>query len=188
MMTPRVSRADERQQLILEAASTLITAQGAEAVTMKALAQLNGISRPALYQYFASREHILAELALDAMADLANELDRVAAMDVDATDQLVAWVRGTLNYLISPSHKIVKEISIESLPEDKRGLLKAMHGQFMLTLFSPLSKLTPEDPHAVAGFVYSAVVAAAGRIAEGGDLEIEAATLERFIVAGLSGS
>lgn len=183
----RASQAGVRQEAILQAASSLIQNHGCEAVTMNALAQLNGISRPALYQYFASREHILAELVLDAMADLANELDAVAAQNLDPTDQLIAWVHSTLKYLLSPSHKVVKENSIDSLPEDKRGLLKAMHGQFMLTLFSPLSKLTPEDPHALARFVYSSVVAAADRIAEGGDFEIEAATLERFVVSGVSG-
>lgn len=184
----RASQADARQEAILQAAASLIEIHGCEAVTMKAIAQLTGLSRPALYQYFGSREHILAELVLDEMADLANELDRVAALNLDPIDQLAAWVQGTLQYLISPSHKVVKEISIESLPEDKRGVLKAMHGQFMLTLLSPLSRLTPEDTQAVAGFVYSAVVAAADRITEGGDPVSEAATLERFVIAGVTGA
>lgn len=172
----------------MRSATELLQEGGCDAVTMQAIASKTSLSRSAIYQYFSSRDHILAELVLDEMADLANELDLIAARIADPLAQLTSWVHSTLSYLTSSSHKVVKQISIESLPEDQRGLLKAMHGQFMLTLFSPLRKLTPEDPHALAGFVYSAVVAAAARIDEGGDFASEAATLERFIVAGVSGS
>jgi len=188
MMMVRVSQASVRQEAILRAASNLIESGGCEAVSMKSIASETGLSRPAIYQYFKSREHILGELVLDEMADLANQLDEAAAKTDDPAEQLSSWVRHTLGYLISPAHKVVKEISIDALPEDQRGLLKAMHGQFMLTLLSPLTRLTPDDPNAVAGFVYSAVVAAASRIAEGGDLETEAATLERFIISGVTGA
>jgi len=188
MMMVRVSQSAVRQEAILRAAALLIQEGGCEAVTMQSVASRTSLSRSAIYQYFASRDHILAELVFDEMADLANELDQIASRVSDPLEQLTAWVQATLSYLTSSSHKVVKQISIDSLPEDQRGLLKAMHGQFMLTLFSPLAKLTPEDPHAVAGFVYSAVVAAAGRIDEGGDFASEAATLERFVVAGVSGS
>lgn len=187
-MMVRVSQAALRQEVILQSAADLLKEGGCEAVTMAAIATKTSLSRSALYQYFSSRDHILAELVLDEMADLANDLDQIASQFSNPLDQLTAWVHATLGYLTSSSHKVLKEISLESLPEDQRGLLKAMHGQFMLSLFSPLSRLTPEDPQALAGFVYSAVTAAATRIDEGGDFETEAATLERFVVAGVSGS
>jgi len=184
----RTSQSDARQAAILAAAGRIIESEGVGKVSMKGISDIAGISRPAVYQYFASREHILAELVLNDMADLANELDALAAATTDPVEQLRAWVLHTLAYLVSPSHKIIKEISIEMLPADKRGLLRAMHGQFMLTLFSPLAELSPEDPHALSGFVYSAVSAAADRIAEGGDFGTEAATLERFLISGVVGS
>ena len=187
MMMVRASQADQRQESILAAAAFLIEKSGTDAVTMSSIAERTGLSRSAIYQYFASREHILAELVLDDMADLSNELDEIVAKTDDPLLQLTAWVRHTLAYLSSPSHKIVKEISMDSVPEDKRGLLRAMHGQFMLTLLSPLTRLSPEDPQSLARFVYSSVVAASERIAEGGDLETEAATLERFVIAGVTG-
>jgi AcrR family transcriptional regulator len=186
MMMVRASQADVRQSAILQAAADLIETIGCDAVTMKSIAEITGLSRPAVYQYFASREHILGELVLNEMADLSNELDLQVAKTDDPILQLSIWVRGTLDYLISPSHKVVKEISIDSLPVDQRGMLKAMHGQFMLSLLSPLARLSPEDSQALAGFVYSSVVAAADRIAKGGDYETEAATLERFVIAGVT--
>jgi len=188
MIMVRVSQADARQEAILTATAHLIEKGGPDSVSMRAIADETGLSRPAIYQYFASKEHIFAELVINEMADLSNELDEKAQKTDDPVIQLTIWVRHTLEYLTSASHRVVKEISPDSLPEDKRGLVRAMHGQFMLTLYSPLAKLTPENPQALAGFVYSAVVASAARIAEGGDFETEAATLERFVISGVIGA
>ena len=51
---------DARQELILAHAQRLIAEQGADAVSMAELAAATSLSRPAVYQYFASREHVLA--------------------------------------------------------------------------------------------------------------------------------
>ncbi|MEY4944358.1 MAG: hypothetical protein RIR81_460 [Actinomycetota bacterium] len=178
---------DEQQERLLLAAAELVATLGAEAVTMASVAHRSGISRTAVYQYFDSRDHILGELVINDMADLANLLDQKVSVTEDPVEQLKIWVRQTLDYLISPSHRLVKEVSIQKLPADIRALVRGMHGQFMLTLLSPLAKLSPDDSQALAGYVYSAVVACASRIEKGGDLEDEAATLERFVLLGVIG-
>jgi AcrR family transcriptional regulator len=67
---------DERQEAILEAAQSLIAANGVEGVSMAELAKATGLSRPAIYQYFASKDHVLAELVINEMADLRNAIER----------------------------------------------------------------------------------------------------------------
>ena len=171
----------------MTAASELVAQYGSEHLSMASVAERTGLSRTAIYQYFGSREHILGELVINEMADLANQLDELVAVSEEPVEQLKIWMRHTLDYLISPSHRVVKEVSTKKLPDEMRGILRGMHGQFMLTLLSPLSKLSPEDSQALAGFVYSSVVACAGRIEQGGDLETEAATLERFVLVGVIG-
>jgi AcrR family transcriptional regulator len=183
----RPSNALLKQNLILEAAASIIMQSGAGSVSMSSIASATSFSRSGIYQYFASREHILAELVLNDMADLANELDRIVSKASGPEEQLELWVQRTLEHLLSAQHRAISEISIQSLPDESRGLLRSMHGQFMLTLMSPLQKLSPEDPQALAGFVYSSVVAAAKRIEEGGDFETEAATLKRFVISGVVG-
>ena len=133
MMMVRASQADARQEAILTATAHLIEKGGPDSVSMRAIADETGLSRPAIYQYFASREHIFAELVINEMADLSNELDEKAQKTDDPVIQLTIWVRHTL-------------------------------------------------------FVYAAVVASAARIAEGGDFETEAATLERFVISGVIGA
>lgn len=176
---------DARQSAILSAAHKLVSQDGQDAVSMAALAQLTGLSRPALYQYFASKEHVLGELMINDMADLSNELDRLVAGVSEPLEQIRIWVHYSLAHMASAEHRVIREISIENLPEDQRGMLRAMHGYFMLSLHSPLRELGIEDPSPISGLVLGSVAAAAKRIDAGADFVIEASALEKFVIAGL---
>jgi AcrR family transcriptional regulator len=48
---------------------------GIEAISLKAIALELGLTGPAIYRYFASRNHLLTELILDAYYDLGLSLD-----------------------------------------------------------------------------------------------------------------
>ena len=63
-----------------------LAAGGGEAVSLNAMGKEMGISGPALYRYFASRDALLTELIVDAYGDLAaaTEAAEVAAREDDA--------------------------------------------------------------------------------------------------------
>jgi len=61
--TPRQSRAEATVDAILEAAFQLLEANGVEALTTNHVAARAGVSIGTLYQYFASKQEILAALA-----------------------------------------------------------------------------------------------------------------------------
>ena len=66
----------QRHQLIVTAARELAEAEGWDAVTTRRLADRVEYSQPVLYSHFASREAIIAEVALQGFAELAAELRR----------------------------------------------------------------------------------------------------------------
>jgi AcrR family transcriptional regulator len=74
-MSPGKVIRDDRLESILEAAQALIAASGVESVSMAQLGKTTGLSRPAIYQYFSSKEDVLAELVINEMADLSNAID-----------------------------------------------------------------------------------------------------------------
>jgi AcrR family transcriptional regulator len=176
---------DARQSAILAAAHALILQGGQDAVSMASLAAKTGLSRPAIYQYFASKEHVLGEMMINEMADLSNELDRLVGGVEDPLEQIRIWIHYSLAHMASADHRVIREISIENLPEDQRGMLRAMHGYFMTSLVSPLSKLGVSDPGALSGLVLGSVSAAAKRIDAGAEFVAEAQALEKFAMAGL---
>ncbi|MEN9748731.1 MAG: hypothetical protein RLZZ603_1423 [Actinomycetota bacterium] len=179
---------DSRQVAILEAAQSLIAEGGLEAVGMAALAAATGLSRPAIYQYFASREHVLAELVINEMADLSNVIDAKVADFPEPMEQVRIWLHYSLAHLASAEHRSIRQISVASLPEESRGMLRAMHGHFMTALISPLTELGVSDPVSTCHLLYASVAAAANRIDDGSDFTREASALERFAIAGIEGA
>ncbi|XVV03825.1 TetR/AcrR family transcriptional regulator [Actinosynnema sp. CA-248983] len=80
----------ETERDIRRQARALLVSHGRDAVTLRAIARELGITAPALYRYYDSREDLLRRLADDICTDLAVELD--ADLAVIATDDVAAQV------------------------------------------------------------------------------------------------
>jgi AcrR family transcriptional regulator len=170
---------------ISQAALTLVSTEGVPSVTMARLAELTGLSRPAVYQYFPSREHVLGELMLNDIADLANNLERLVGPLSDPYEQVRVWVHYCLAYLASEEHQLIQHIGRERLPAEQLGEIGVLHGMFMTSLLRPLQALGARSPESLVHLIYGAVSAAATRVINGSDLTVEAHSLESFALAGL---
>ena len=179
------AKADSRRQAIMRASIELIHAHGADELSMAKVAEATGLSRPAIYQYFASKEHILGELLIDDMADLSNEIDRIVGGVEEPMEQIRLWMHYSLAHLASADHLVVREISMTHLRPEHRGELMAMHGFFLTTLHSPLRQLGVTDPTSLGSMIFGAVNSAAQRIYAGATFIAEANTLEKFVIAGI---
>ena len=65
-------KAERRQQLV-RAASRLFAERGFRAVSMEDLAAEAGVSGPAVYRHFASKEALLADLLIDVSEQLLEQ-------------------------------------------------------------------------------------------------------------------
>lgn len=66
----------ERREEILDAAQSLFAQKGVHAVSTRQIAAIAGISQPALYAYFATKDDIAAELCVRAFAILGQRMAR----------------------------------------------------------------------------------------------------------------
>ena len=64
----------ERREEILDAALTLFSERGVHAVSTRQIAELAGISQPALYAYFTTKDDMAAELCVRAFATLIERM------------------------------------------------------------------------------------------------------------------
>jgi AcrR family transcriptional regulator len=64
----------ERRDRVREAARRLAQEGGYAAVTMDAVAERSGVARATIYRYFASKDHLLAEVAFDWGREIAGRL------------------------------------------------------------------------------------------------------------------
>ncbi|PTX01907.1 TetR/AcrR family transcriptional regulator [Pararhodobacter aggregans] len=82
--TPRQARARATVEAILEAAARILVAEGLERLTTNRVAEVAGISIGTLYQYFPSKEAILAEILRAKRQQL---LEDIRAATAEGTGQ-----------------------------------------------------------------------------------------------------
>lgn len=90
----RARAATDRE--IRQQARTLLINEGPEAVTLRAIARQLGITAPALYRYYSSREDLVHHVRMDICADLADDLtaDLAEVPESDTVQQVLTICRG----------------------------------------------------------------------------------------------
>ena len=82
---------------VLEAARTMVSKEGTAGLSLRALAREVGVSHPAIYNHFADREALLAELSTEALLTLGRNQRAAlarATSPLDALERLaVAYFR-----------------------------------------------------------------------------------------------
>src|SRR5258707_1938773 len=91
----RLSRVDRRDAL-LTAAAAILTDESVEAVTMEAVAERAGVSRPLVYKHFANRGELLAAVYQREAAVLHDELATTVRQATTVTDMFRTLIRGAL--------------------------------------------------------------------------------------------
>ncbi|MFJ9896583.1 TetR/AcrR family transcriptional regulator [Streptomyces sp. NPDC091280] len=81
--TPRERYRDQVRTEIKDHAREQIAAAGASALSLNAIAKRMGMSGPALYRYFASRDDLITELVRDAYRSLADTFRTAAGTGAD---------------------------------------------------------------------------------------------------------
>jgi AcrR family transcriptional regulator len=77
--SPRQRRSTATVDAILEAAARILEADGLEALTTNAVADLAGVSIGSLYQYFPGKAAILAEMIRRQRADLLTDINEAVS-------------------------------------------------------------------------------------------------------------
>lgn len=183
-----VSIRAKREELILEATLAELAATGSVEITMAEIASRTGLTRTAIYQYFSSVSDIFAELVINDMSDLVNDIQIAISAIESPTEKIRMWVHHSLAHLSSGEHAIVRRLSETKLPAEKRGIVRALHGQFMQSLLSPIKELELENTDAVCAYIASVTNSAANRIDLGMDFSYEAQAAEKFVLAAIAQS
>jgi len=88
-----------------QAALAQLAHAGPAGVSISAIGKQLGVSGPALYRYFASRDELLTELAIDAYHDLADALAAVATPSLEPRARLQALARAYRSWALAQPHR-----------------------------------------------------------------------------------
>jgi AcrR family transcriptional regulator len=73
---------------IMAAATRLFAARGFAGTNLQDIAEATGLTRPALYHYFKSKESLLSRLVADVTESPAEELERILGRDASVRERL----------------------------------------------------------------------------------------------------
>jgi len=174
------ARIDQRQirraalfESILASAVEIVLNEGAEALTMAAIAKRTGLSRSGLYEYFASKEDLVADLLLDELKLWSKFLEETLDSSADPVAKLECWLAGTINYMKSGHHQLMRQLSAIGAPESRVQEIRNAHISLIRPLLSSLSELNIEEPERVAAYLQGLLDTTVKRIDAGYDSEKE---------------
>jgi AcrR family transcriptional regulator len=156
--------APSRRDQILTTAAELFAARGFHGVSVSELGAACGISGPALYKHFASKDAVLAEMLVSISEQLlAVGRERVRAADGPG-EALAALVDWHVDFAVRQRALIVvQDRDWESLPTDAREQVRSLQRRYVdlwaaqLRAVEPELELTPARAmaHAVFGLINS---------------------------------
>ncbi|MBY8879466.1 TetR/AcrR family transcriptional regulator [Actinacidiphila acidipaludis] len=175
-----------QRRALLDAARSLLSEGGTDALTFPALAERTGLARSSVYEYFRSRAAVVEELCAVDFPVWAAEVE--AAMEAAETPaaQIEAYVRSQLTLVGDRRHRAVVAISAGELEAGAREKIRAAHGGLVAMVVAALSALGHDEPRLTAMLLQGIVDAAVRRI-ELGAAESPEAIVEAAVNTALHG-
>ncbi len=156
---------------VKEAALRMLANGGPEAVSVNAIAKELGVSGPALYRYFASRDDLLADLIEDAYDDFSVALDIARQAETEPADRFRALARSYRSWATNEPHRyrVLFRAPLHGFEAQSERFVNAAQYAMTVTV-EVLSDLAPTSP---ASAVTQLAISAWTRIHGFVSLEIE---------------
>ena len=104
-VSPRERYRQQVRDEIKSHAWTQVATAGASALSLNAIAKQMGISGPALYRYYGSRDELITELILDAYRDLADACHAAVGNERTPTARLSAGAGAVRGWALAAPHR-----------------------------------------------------------------------------------
>jgi AcrR family transcriptional regulator len=156
-------RAMQRRAL-LDAARSLLSEGGTEALTFPAMAERTGLARSSVYEYFRSRAAVVEALCAADFPVWAAEVEAAMAAADTAEGRIEAYVRSQLALVGDRRHRAVAAISAGELDAGAREKIRAAHGGLITMVVAALSDLGHDEPRLTAMLLQGIVDAAVRRV------------------------
>ncbi len=171
---------------LLDAARSLLSEGGTEALTFPALAERTGLARSSVYEYFRSRAAVVEELCAVDFPLWAAEVEAAMAAADGPEAKIEAYVRQQLALVGDRRHRAVVAISASELDAGAREKIRAAHGGLVAMIADALGGMGHREPRLTAMLLQGVVDAAVRRI-ELGAAEDPAAITEAAVAMALRG-
>jgi len=178
----------DRRQALLSSAARLFAENGFARVSLEDLGSAVGVSGPAVYRHFDSKQAVLAALLVEVSERLVSGGQGVVAEAADDEDALRALIRFHVEFaLVNPDVIRVQDRDLDSLADEDQHAVRALQREYVELWVAVLGRVHPEADteslriraHATFGLINSTPHSARATQATRG-------ILEQMALAGLS--
>ena len=175
---------EARRDALLAAAARLMLS--GTSFTVAQVASEVGLSRSAVYEYYASAADLIADVLVDEMAQWVDEISPMVEAESEPLARIETWVRGVLGYVKDGRHVLVKSAGTVELPEARRAQVTSMHRELVAPLVKALTELEVPDVRQYSGFCWGVLDSAITRVeSQGFDAVSEGDAVMAFITSGV---
>jgi AcrR family transcriptional regulator len=174
-----------RRQQLISAAMELALDQGAQAVSVAAVAAKAGLARSSIYEYFASSADLIADLVIEELDYYCTRLGEAIKDAIDPFEKLELWIAEGLRYVQDGRHMLVKSLNTVATPDFRKEEIALGHRKLIAPLREALAATGIKDLASASAFISSVTDAASVRIEAGNDAELEIRNATTFAIAGL---
>ena len=127
-----MERPKDRHSQILDVAARLFAARGFHGVSVGDIGKAVGVSGPALYKHFDSKDAVLAEMLVAISERLLSEGQERVAHATGADDALASLVDWHVEFaLAQPSLIVVQDRDWQSLPVEARERVRSLQREYV---------------------------------------------------------
>lgn len=192
--TQRSQAKADRRAALLDAAATLFSERGFNGVSIEDLGAAAGVSGPAVYRHFASKQAVLAALLVGVSERLLDGGTRVEDAADDPASALRALIVFHVHFAVTEPDTIrVQDRDLDSLPGEERRAVRRLQRRYIELWMRVLGRLHPSlSPDELRMRVQATfgLINSTPHTARVGGTSVDAATvrpvLERMAWAGLN--
>ena len=182
---PSIAEHREARRDALLVAATQLMLSGTP-FTVAQVASEVGLSRSAVYEYYASAADLIADVLVDEMALWVDEISPMVEAESEPLARIETWVRGVLGYVKDGRHVLVKSAGSVELPEARRVQVTSMHRELVAPLVQALTELEVPDIRQYSAFCWGVLDSAIMRVeSQGCDAVAEGDAVMVFITSGV---
>jgi len=174
-----------QRRALLTAAEDIIRESGVDAVTPRAVGARTGLARSSVYEYFRSRDALLAALAAEAFGAWVAELQSVLAETPPGRARLHRYVEATVHMAADGRHVLARQLQDAGIAPTSLDEIMRMHEDLTAPLRNVLADLGVGDPAAEAALVQGLVNAGVQLVDHGVPAETVTADIIRVLDRGV---
>lgn len=145
--TWRATQKANRRAALIRSASHLFAERGFTAVSTGEIGEAVGMSGPALYKHFASKDALLAEILLDVSERLLAGGREILDAGAPAEQTLERLIRFHLDFATSDPDVIrLQDRELPFLAEEDNRRVRRLQREYVQSWDGPLSALRPDLP------------------------------------------